>query len=141
MVRLIQLTDTTEVKISAPLVGGTTLASCVTTKFAPGEKNDPHRPPTSTMEEYVPTCGGRKTDIVLGKGEGITITDDKTMEVMAQWYLENVYPELVKGLELPETEEGKWMGFNFWVFDDKHQNIVLKNWPLYRIINKWDRRK
>lgn len=140
MVRLIQLTDTTEVKISAPLVGGKTLASCVTTKFALGEKNDPHRPPTSTMEEYVPTRGGRISEVVFGEGEGIVITDDQTMEIMAQWYLENVYPELVKGLELPETDEGKWMGFNFWVFDDKHENIVLKNWKLTRIIDQWNRR-
>ena len=140
MVRLIQLTDKTSVKISAPLVGGTTLASCVTTKFAPGEKIDPHRPPTSTIEEYVPTRGGRISDMVLGKGEGIGITDDQAMQIMAQWYLENIYPDLVKGLKLLETEEGKWMGFNFWIFDDKHQNILLKNWQLMRIVDKWDRR-
>ncbi len=141
MVRLIQLTDTTPVKILAHLVDGKTLASCVTTKFAPGEKNDPHRPPTSTMEEYVPTHGGCISEtMVFGEGDGIVITDDQTMEIMARWYLENVYPELVKGLKLPETEEGKWMGFNFWVFDDKHQNILLKNWQLTRIIDRWDRR-
>ena len=139
MVRLIQLTDKTPVNTSLPLVGGKTVASCVTTKFAPGEKIDLNRPPTSTMEEYVPTRGVRISDIVLGKGEGIEITNDQAMQIMAQWYLENVYPELIKGLKLPETEEGKWMGFNFWIFDDKHQNIVLKNWTLQRIIDKWDR--
>ena len=32
------------------------------------------------------------------------------------------------------------MGFNFWVFDDKHENIVLKNWKLTRIIDQWKRR-
>lgn len=140
MVRLIQLTDKTPVTTSAPLVGGKTLASCVTTKFAPGEKIDPHRPPTSTMEEYVPTRACRISTMVIGKGEGITITDDYAMQIMAKWYLENVYPELVNGLSLPKTEEGKWMGFNFWIFDDKHDNIVLKNWQLTRIIDRWDRR-
>ncbi len=140
MVRLIQLTDNTPVKTSAPLLGRKTVASCVTTKFAPGEKIDPHRPPTSTTEEYVPTRACRIGTMVMGKGEGIQITNDQAMEIMAQWYLENVYPDLVKGLKLPETEEGKWMGFNFWVFDDAHQNILLKNWQLIRIVDEWDRR-
>lgn len=140
MVRLIQLTDMTTVNIKAPLVHGETAASCVTTKFARGTKIDPHRPPTSTMEEYVATRAIRIGTMVMGKGEGIEITNNQAMQVMAQWYLENVYPELVKGLQLPETEEGKWMGFNFWIFDDKHDNIVLKNWRLTRIVDEWHKR-
>ena len=56
---------------------------------------------------------------------------------MAAWYLENIHPVLVAEMELPDTDGGKMNGFAFWIFDNKHQNIVLKNWSLTRITDNW----
>ena len=142
MVRLIQLSDTTIVNIpKTRILHGKAPASCIVTGFAVGEEFNAHKPPGSSGSNYVATVGARITTVAFGSGgrlsEGVELSQSKIMQIMAAWYLENIYPVLVAEMELPDTDGGKMNGFAFWIFDNKHQNIVLKNWSLTRITDNW----
>jgi hypothetical protein len=44
---------------------------------------------------------------------------------------------LVAEMGLPDTDGVKMNGFSFWIFDNKHKNIVLTDWTLTRITDNW----
>lgn len=142
MVRLIQLSDTTIVNIpKTRLLHGKAPASCIVTGFAIGEEFNAHKPPGSSGSNYVATVGARITTVAFGSdgrlSEGVELSQSKKMQIMAAWYLENIHPVLVAEMELPDTDDGKMNGFAFWIFDNKHQNIVLTGWTLTRITDNW----
>tara|TARA_B110000858_G_C17764695_1_gene456360 strand:+ start:349 stop:849 length:501 start_codon:yes stop_codon:yes gene_type:complete len=142
MVRLIQLSDTTIVNIpKTRLLHGKAPASCIVTGFAIGEEFNAHKPPGSSGDNYVATVGARITTVAFGSdgrlSEGVELSQSKKMQIMAAWYLENIHPVLVAEMELPDTDDGKMNGFAFWIFDNKHQNIVLTGWTVARITDNW----
>ena len=142
MVRLIQLSDTTIVNIpKTRLLHGKAPASCIVTGFAIGEEFNAHKPPGSSGDNYVATVGARITTVAFGSdgrlSEGVELSQSKKMQIMAAWYLENIHPVLVAEMGLPDTDGGKMNGFAFWIFDNKHQNIVLTGWTVARITDNW----
>lgn len=142
MVRLIQLSDTTVVKIpKTRLLHGKAPASCIVTGFAIGEEFNAHKPAGSSGDKYVATLGARITTVAFGSGgrlsEGVELSTSKIMQIMASWYLENIYSVLVAEMKLPDTDDGKMNGFAFWIFDKKHESIVLTGWELAKIKNNW----
>ena len=142
MVRLIQLSDTTIVNIpKTRLLHGKAPASCIVTGFAVGEEFNAHKPPGSSGDNYVATVGARITTVAFGSGgrlsEGVELSQSKIMQIMAAWYLENIYPVLVAEMDLPDTDDGKMNGFAFWILDNKHESIVLTGWFITRITDKW----
>ena len=142
MVRLIQLSDTTIVSIpKTRLLHGKAPASCIVTGFAIGEEFNAHKPAGSSGSNYVATVGARITTVAFGSGgrlsEGVELSQSKKMKIMAAWYLENIYPVLVAEMGFPDTDGGKMNGFAFWIFDNKHQNIVLTGWTVARITDNW----
>ena len=142
MVRLIQLSDTTIVNIpKTRLLHGKAPASCIVTGFAIGEEFNAHKPAGSSGSNYVATVGARITTVAFGSGgrlsEGVELSQSKKMQIMAAWYLENIHPVLVAEMELPDTDGGKMNGFAFWIFDNKHKNIVLTGWTVARITDNW----
>ena len=142
MVRLIQLTDTTMVNIpNTRLLHGKAPASCIVTGFAIGEEYNEHKPAGSSGSKYVATRGAIITTLTFGSGgrlsEGVELSTSKIMQIMAAWYLENIYPVLVAEMDLPDTDDGKICGFAFWILDNKHESIVLTGWFITRQKFRW----
>ncbi len=144
MVRLIQLTDATIVNIpNTRLLHNKAPASCIVTGFAIGEEYNAHKPAGSSGSKYVATRGAIITTLAFGSGgrlsEGVELSTSKIMQIMAAWYLENIYPVLVAEMDLPDTDDGKICGFAFWILDNKHENIALTGWFITKLKNRWTR--
>jgi len=142
MTRLIQLTDSTIVNIpKTRLLHNKAPASCIVTGFAIGEEYNAHKPPGSSGSKYVATRGAIITTLAFGSGgrlsEGVELSTSTIMQIMAAWYLENIYPVLVAEMDLPDTDDGKICGFAFWILDNKHESIVLTDWFITRLKNRW----
>ena len=144
MVFIPSLTDNTPVHFSSKkLEENTTTADCIVTKFAKGTRV--HTIAGSSMDHYVATCGVRISEMTFGTNgtmiEGITITDNMAMSIIARWYLENVYPLLQEALDgFSNSEEDKIAGFGFWMFHPKHKFIELTNWSRSLREDLWELR-